>query len=115
MSKNLFITSTEARSGKTTVSLGIMEMLSRHFERIAFFRPIINIDPLKGKPDNDLQLFASYFKLDMSYDQMYVYTSVEASNLLAMGKLEELLDGILTQYDRDFPHPGHCPWIGSHT
>ncbi len=107
MSKNLFVTSTEARSGKTTISLGIMELLLRYFDRVAFFRPIINFDSAEKKPDNDINLLASYFNLKLRQDTLFAYTAAEASNLLAMGKLEELLDGILNKYaqiekDHDF-------------
>ena len=99
MSKNLFVTSTEARSGKTTISLGIMELLLRYFDRVAFFRPIINVAHGEEKSDNDIHLFSTYFKSDVQYDQMYAYTAAEANYLLAAGKLEELLDGILNKYD----------------
>ena len=45
MANNLFITATEARSGKSAISLGVMEMLLRKIDRVGFFRPIINVDP----------------------------------------------------------------------
>ena len=45
MSNNLYITGTEARSGKSVVSLGVMEMLLRKIERVGFFRPIIHAEP----------------------------------------------------------------------
>ncbi len=37
MSKNLFVTATEARSGKSVIALGIMELLIRNVGRVAFF------------------------------------------------------------------------------
>ena len=42
MSKNLYITATEERSGKSLVVLGIMQMLMKELHRVAFFRPIIS-------------------------------------------------------------------------
>jgi len=59
MSKNLFITATEARSGKSAISLGIMELLLRKIDRVAFFRPLINSDKKGRKKDNDINLIAS--------------------------------------------------------
>ena len=61
MSKNLFITATEARSGKSAVSLGIMEMLLRNIGRVGFFRPLIDVDHKKKEKDRDLNLFAIHF------------------------------------------------------
>ncbi len=54
MKNNLYITSTEARSGKSAISLGIMEYLLRNFEKVAFFRPIINTE--KDQVDKDIHL-----------------------------------------------------------
>ena len=41
MSKGLYITGTEPKSGKSVVALGLMEMLSGHGRKTGFFRPII--------------------------------------------------------------------------
>ena len=101
MSNNLFITGTEARSGKSAISLSVMEMLLRKFDRVGFFRPIIHIDPFLGKhEDADINLMASYFRLEFSREEMYGYTSTEASNLISLGKEEELIEGIIQKYDQ---------------
>jgi phosphate acetyltransferase len=39
LARNLYITAMEPQSGKTVVSLGIMELLSTRVERLGFFRP----------------------------------------------------------------------------
>ncbi len=98
MSKNLFITSTEPRSGKSAISLGIMEMLLRNIDKVAFFRPYINRDHRSKKKDNDLNLISSYFNLNLDYEEMYAYTTSEVNNLIAQGKNEELIEGIFYKY-----------------
>lgn len=95
MSKGLFITATEARSGKSAVSLGVMEMLLRKIEKVGFFRPLINADPGIEGLDNDINLISSHFKLGIPYEKMYGYTTAEASNLISLGKEDEILEGIL--------------------
>jgi phosphate acetyltransferase len=101
MSNNLFITGTEARSGKSAISLSVMEMLFRKFDRVGFFRPIIHVDPSAGKKkDADIDLIASYFKLEFPYEELYGYTSTEANNLIALSKEEELIEGIIQKYDQ---------------
>jgi phosphate acetyltransferase len=101
MSNNLFITGTEARSGKSAISLSVMEMLFRKCDRVGFFRPIIQVDPSTGKKkDADIHLIASHFKLEVPYEQLYGYTSTEASNLISLGKEEELIEGIIQKYDQ---------------
>lgn len=99
MSKSLFLTATEARSGKSAISLGIMELLLRNIGRVGFFRPLIDIDSASGKKDNDLVLFSSYFNLDIPLEKMFAYTVTEASTLLGQGKQSELFEGILNAYN----------------
>jgi phosphate acetyltransferase len=97
MSNNLYITSTEARSGKSAISLGMMELLLRKIRRVGFFRPLIYTDP-SGMEDNDIKLISSYFNLKTPYESMYAYTTTEAGNLIIHGRNEELLEGILNRY-----------------
>ncbi len=97
MSKNLYITTTEQKSGKSAIMLGIMEMLLHDSDRIAFFRPIIRNHPSQ-KHDNDIQLVLDQFHLDMEYNEAYAFTAQEAQDLITSGKEEELLEGILNKY-----------------
>jgi len=98
MSKNLFVTATEARSGKSAISLGIMELLVRKAGRVGFFRPLIHVEPDEMKKDNDIDLFSSYFKLGIPYEKMFAYSVTEANHLLGHGRQDELLEGIFSAY-----------------
>jgi phosphate acetyltransferase len=98
MSKNLFVTATEARSGKSAISLGIMELLVRKAGRVGFFRPLIHVEPDERKKDNDIDLFSSYFKLGIPYEKMFAYSVTEANHLMGHGRQDELLEGIFNAY-----------------
>ncbi len=98
MAKNLYITSTESRSGKSAICLGIMELLIRNIDRVGFFRPLIR--DKGGKPDNDINLISKYFKLDIPYSDMYGCTTTEANELIALGKQDELIERIYNKYNR---------------
>jgi phosphate acetyltransferase len=100
MSNSLFITATEARSGKSAISLGVMEMLLRRIERVGFFRPIISVDPGSDGEDNDINLISSRFELGVPYKTMYGYSRKEVRNLISLGKEEEILEGILKKYNQ---------------
>ncbi len=97
MANNLYITSTESRSGKSAICLGIMELLIRNIDRVGFFRPLIRDN--NGKPDNDIDLISKYFKLDIPYDDMYGCTTSEANELIALGKQDELIERIFSKYN----------------
>jgi len=98
MSKNLFITATEARSGKSAISLGIMELLLRNIDRVAFFKPVINSSKNRQQKDHDIELVSTHFDLEIPYEKMYAFTISDASDLLAHGKDDEFLEGIFTKY-----------------
>lgn len=98
MSDNLYITATEARSGKSLVSLGVMEMLLRKIEKVGFFRPIAKGRPGVDELDNDVRLISQHFKLPISYEMMFGVTTWEAGELLARRKQGEVIEAILNKY-----------------
>ncbi len=93
MSESLYITSTETRSGKSLIALGLMELLLRKVGRVAFFRPIIF-----EKKDNDIELISSQFQLSIPLEHMFALTSSEVSELLARGKQGEIIEKIIEKY-----------------
>ena len=98
MAENLYVTSTESKSGKSIISLGLMEMLLRNVKKVAFFRPLINANTDPDQKDHDINLISSYYKLDIPYQDMYAFTTNEANDLISTGKYEFLLEGIVNKY-----------------
>jgi phosphate acetyltransferase len=99
MSRNVYVSATDASSGKSAVALGVMEMMVKKVGHVGFFRPIIAGDRRGTEPDNDLALITSHFRLDLPYEQAFAYTSREAAELIRAGKTSALLDGILAKYN----------------
>jgi len=97
MANNLYITSTEARSGKSVISLGIMEMLLRKIGRVAFFRPLVTTIDDRNE---SIKLISSHFNLKIPYDQMYGLTIKEAGDLVSHNRETELIDGIIKKYNK---------------
>lgn len=48
-STNLYITATEERSGKSAIVLGVMQMLLKQIEDVAFFGPLLMKQNRAGK------------------------------------------------------------------
>lgn len=94
MAEKLYITATEARSGKSAICLGVMEMLLRQIDKVGFFRPIVG-----RRSDDDISLIASRFGLDIAPERMYGFTMDEANDLIAAGEREQIIDGVLHQVD----------------
>lgn len=97
MAKNLYLTTTEPRSGKSAIALGLMQLLMRDIRKVGFFRPIINT-PSKDVRDHDINLIQSQFHLDMEYEEAFAFTLQEAKDLLNTGKQDLLFETILKKY-----------------
>ena len=97
MSKNLYVSATEERSGKSAVVLGVMQMLTRELHNVAIFRPIIN-DPGEGNKDHDIDLMIRHFKLSIPYRDTYAYTLKQTRELINSGQHALVLENILNKY-----------------
>jgi len=99
MANNLYVAATEPRSGKSAISLGLMELLTRNIKKVTFFKPLVKVDHRLGERDNTINLIKSQYNLCTKYEEMYAYTTTEASHLISLGKQEELMDGIMAKYN----------------
>lgn len=104
MAKKLYVVGTEPRTGKSAILLGLMELLTRNIKKVAFFRPLIDVNSGNGEVgstinevDNTINLIKNQYDLCYDYEEMYAYTVTQASELLAQGRNEELHEGILTK------------------
>lgn len=99
MANKLYVAATEPRSGKTLITLGLMELLTRNIKKVGFFKPLVQADYDEGQRDNTINLLKSQFNLCFEYEEMYGYTVTEASQLISTGRQAELLDTIMTKYN----------------
>ena len=98
MSNSLYVIGAEAQSGRSLVSLGLMEMLLRQIRKVGYFRPFVKGDDDSNKPDARIQLLSSHFKLDIPYEKMRGMTIGEARNRIAEGKQGEVLEESMRKF-----------------
>ncbi|WP_018784797.1 phosphate acetyltransferase [Micromonospora sp. CNB394] len=94
MARSVYLTGVGSGGGKSTVALGLAELLSRQVERIGAFRPLVGGDGA----DPILALLTERYRMDLPVDQLYGATYAEASALVADGRREELISRIVTRY-----------------
>lgn len=99
MANKLYVAGTEPRTGKSAVILGLMELLTRNIKKVAFFKPLIDVDHHHGEMDNTINLIKQHYNLCYDYEEMYAFTETEASQFIAMGKNAELQDEILAKFN----------------
>lgn len=99
MNKGLYIATIEPRSGKSLLSLGLMDALLSRMAKVAYYRPIIN-EGKKSKTDNHLQLILQTFQLNEKYGNAYSYTKQQMIQLVNLGKKGEVIDTIMNDYKK---------------
>lgn len=92
--KSLYIASMEANSGKLLVTLGIMNLLTHRFKKVAFFRPIIDVGI---ELDNDIELIRKQYCAEMNYQDCYAFNTDEVKTLASEGRLKELYETLLNR------------------
>jgi len=97
MSNNLYIAAAEAESGKSLIVLGLMELLSRHVQKIGFFRPVVASPTEK---DGHIRLISERYKLPFTYQLMYGTTSSNALDLMQSGDTDAVFTLILDKYKK---------------
>lgn len=99
MIKTVFITSTEPYSGKSIVSLGLINMLLGKAQKIGYFKPIISRSAQEGKSDH-IQTVLSYFDLPVSYEDAHAFTWQEAMQQSENESQGEMIDTIIRKYKK---------------
>ncbi|MBE9583560.1 phosphate acetyltransferase [Mucilaginibacter sp. JRF] len=99
MTKTIFIASAEPYSGKSIVTLGIVDMLLGKAQKIGYFKPIINTDPAESK-DVHIQTILSHFQLPLAFEDTYAFTRAEALQLLNEQSQGEMIDTIISRFKK---------------
>ena len=94
MTKGIYIASIEDHSGKSVVSLGLMQNLLGKMPKVGYFRPIIEGTGI----DNHTEIMISHFDLKIDYEQATGITRSVAVNLINSGETGKLIDLIIAKY-----------------
>ena len=97
MTKAVFIAAAEPYSGKSLITLGLVNMLLGQTRQVGYFKPLIDYDPVR-QPDPHLATLTSYFKLPLPVAATYAYTRAEALSLLENGAQGELIDNVIRKF-----------------
>ncbi|UFS57906.1 phosphate acetyltransferase [Subtercola endophyticus] len=67
MARSIYITSAEGHSGKSTIALGVLDVLGRSVGRVGVFRPIARS---VSEPDYVLEMLLAHDSIDLGYEQV---------------------------------------------
>lgn len=97
MSNAIYIATTEPNSGKSIVSLGLMQLLLGKTAKVGYFRPIID-DFKMGKMDDHIDTVLKHFEVDQQFEDSYAYTRSQVVRLKNMDKDDEIMGHIINKY-----------------
>ena len=97
MIKTIFIASTEPHSGKSIISIGLVNMLLGKAQKIGYFKPIIS-QTQPQKKDDHIDTILSYFDLPMAYEDTFAFTWEDAMRQMETESQGEMLDIIIRKY-----------------
>jgi phosphate acetyltransferase len=99
---HLYVTGTARRSGKSALSLGVMDRLAAASGGVAYFRPIIaDVD------DHVLRLMLDRYETDLELSAHYGLLASEAHRLFADGDKKEVIKIILDRFRQLAQHRRH--------
>ena len=93
--KSIYIFGAEPQSGKSVVLLGIMELLSRHVQKLGFFRPLVREEETR---DDAVRLITERYQIPFPDRVRYGMTLETARLLVGEEKYDELLKRIVEEY-----------------
>ncbi|MEU4568086.1 phosphate acetyltransferase [Micromonospora sp. NPDC023956] len=94
MARSVYLTSVSSGGGKSTIALGLAELLSRQVERIGAFRPLV----AGTAPDPILALLGDRYRIAPPVADLSGTTHAEAARLVGDGRREELISRIVERY-----------------
>ncbi|AUC79404.1 phosphate acetyltransferase [Nonlabens sp. MB-3u-79] len=95
--KAIYIATTSSNSGKSIVSIGLMQLLLKKVVKVGYFRPIID-DVEPGKLDNHIHTITSFFNLDIKFEDAYAFQRSDVLRKINEDKDDEIISTIIDKY-----------------
>lgn len=92
MANRLYLASLEPRAGRSLVTLGVMELLTRRLGKVGYLRPVV---PSSKEPDQRIELIRRRYDLDLEASEMAVLGSDQVAERFSEGRGDEVFKDIL--------------------
>ncbi|EHQ29997.1 phosphate acetyltransferase [Mucilaginibacter paludis] len=99
MAKTIFVASAGPCSGKSVITIGLVNMLLCKTQRVGYFKPVINTSPAE-KNDVHIQTILEHFKLPIKFEDAYAFTRQEAMQYLESENQGQMIDTIISKFKR---------------
>ena len=105
MGCSLYVSTTEAGSGKALVALGMLNLILRKTTNVSFFRPVIQTLPAGSvgsarspAQDEDIELILRHFGLRQSAEASFGLLAHQANELVSQHKIDQVIAVIIEKF-----------------
>jgi phosphate acetyltransferase len=95
VTRSVYVTGTDRGDGRQVIDLGVMEILTRHVDRVGVFRPLVH----EG-PDRLFELLRARYRLSQLAESAYGMAYSEAAALQAEKGSDELISQLVDRFHR---------------
>ena len=93
MARSVYVTGIGRGDGRQAVELGVMELLTRHVDRVGLFRPLVH-----PPTDHVVELLRGRYRVDLPPDALYGLSYDEAAAIQAERGQEELVGQLVDRF-----------------
>ncbi|WKX72676.1 phosphate acetyltransferase [Streptomyces sp. XD-27] len=93
MTRSVYVTGIDRGDGRQVVELGVMELLTRHVDRVGVFRPLVH-----DNPDRLFDLLRARYRLSQAPETAYGISYQEAATLQAERGTDELVTQLVERF-----------------
>jgi len=94
VTRSVYVTGIDRGDGRQVVDLGVMELLTRHVDRVGVFRPLVHDDG----PDRLFELLRARYRLTQAADTGYGLGYEQATALQAERGTDELVSRLVDRF-----------------
>ncbi|MFJ5676909.1 phosphate acetyltransferase [Streptomyces sp. NPDC093097] len=95
MTRSVYVTGTERGDGRQVIELGVMELLTRHVDRVGVFRPLVH-----DGPDRLFELLRARYRLTQPAESVHGIGYAEAAALQAERGTDELVSHLVDRFHK---------------
>ena len=97
MSKAIYIASCEPNSGKSLITLGLLNILVGKIKKIAYFKPVVN-ERVKKNKDVHIETILAQFGLPVPYEETFAFSYDEFLQHRSEGNNGYIIDTIIAKF-----------------
>lgn len=99
MTKGVYISTIEPKSGKSIIVLGMMSVILSHTGKLGYFKPIVSVDA-REETEPHVRMILDHFQLPFAYAEVYGFTRSEIADHLVARADHFIMESLIEKYKK---------------